>query len=291
VDLGVEQSVRAAAFAWMDELVRRHGSFVPQAPLAAGFEFDGRRVPLWSQRGIWRPAFLSAALVIKTDHKNPYGDEFDGDFLRYRYQGTDPGAWDNRALRAAYEAQLPLIYLRGEAAALYAPVYPAFVQHDDPAELTVSVAFEPADLTIGGSVVAIDRAYATRAAVQRLHQQRFRRVVLRAYQDTCSVCRLRIPRLLDAAHIIDDRSGPAEVPNGLALCKIHHAAFDADLIGIQPRGLVEVQQKVLRERDGPMLRHGLQEVHGQRLHVPQRTADHPRAEYLEQRYERFRQAS
>jgi hypothetical protein len=43
--------------------------------------------------------------------------------------------------------------------------------------------------------------------------------------------------LLDAAHIVadkDERLGQPVVPNGILLSKIHHAAFDAHLIGIDP---------------------------------------------------------
>jgi len=41
------------------------------------------------------------------------------------------------------------------------------------------------------------------------------------------------------------------VPNGLALCKIHHAAFDMNILGIRPDHVVEIRTDVLEERDGP----------------------------------------
>jgi len=46
--------------------------------------------------------------------------------------------------------------------------------------------------------------------------------------------------------------------NGLALCKLHHAAFDANIIGVTPDLEVTVRLDVLQEIDGPMLQHGLQ---------------------------------
>ena len=51
-----------------------------------------------------------------------------------------------------------------------------------------------------------------------------------------TLCKLRHAELLDAAHIIADANdeGLPIVPNGLALCKIHHAAFDKNIIGISP---------------------------------------------------------
>ena len=54
--------------------------------------------------------------------------------------------------------------------------------------------------------------------------------------------------------------GSQIVPNGLALCKIHHAAYDSNIVGIRPDLIVEIQPKILAEVDGPMLRHGLQEM-------------------------------
>ena len=81
------------------------------------------------------------------------------------------------------------------------------------------------------------------------------------------------------------------VPNGLAMCKLHHAAFDTNILGIRPDLIIEVSGEVLLERDGPMLRHGLQEVNGTSSTVPRRDEWRPGAENLEERYEEFRKAS
>ena len=50
------------------------------------------------------------------------------------------------------------------------------------------------------------------------------------------MCRLHHGALLDAAHIVPDGQPKAEpvVPDGLALCKIDHAAYDENLIGVRP---------------------------------------------------------
>jgi putative restriction endonuclease len=78
------------------------------------------------------------------------------------------------------------------------------------------------------------------------------------------------------------------VPNGLALCKIHHAAYDRNIVGIRPDLVVEVQPRVLAEVDGPMLLHGLQEMRGVRLTIPRARHAHPDKARLEERYEEFR---
>jgi putative restriction endonuclease len=51
-----------------------------------------------------------------------------------------------------------------------------------------------------------------------------------------------------------DPEGIAAVINGLALWAIHHLAFDRNLLGIDPGGVVHIADRLLREIDGPMLR-------------------------------------
>lgn len=139
----------------------------------------------------------------------------------------------------------------------------------------------------------VRRRYVTRLAVQRLHQTAFRQRVLHAYRESCSVCNLRHVRLLDAAHIVadGDEFGHPVVPNGLALCKINHAAFDANILGIRPDYVLEIRSDILAEVDGPMLKHGLQAHHGGSLIVPRTAAERPDRDRLELRYQEFRTAS
>jgi putative restriction endonuclease len=117
--------------------------------------------------------------------------------------------------------------------------------------------------------------------------------VLHAYRGRCAVCALREAALLQAAHILEDRDprGAATVVNGIALCAIHHIAYDRNLLGIDPRGLVHISERLRRESDGPMLRTGLQGFHGAAILQPQRLADRPDPERLEVRFERFRAAA
>lgn len=66
----------------------------------------------------------------------------------------------------------------------------------------------------------------------------FRGVVMRLYNYTCAACRFRLVTLdgmtaVDAAHIIPfSVSHDDGIGNGLALCKLHHWAFDNGLISI-----------------------------------------------------------
>jgi len=75
------------------------------------------------------------------------------------------------------------------------------------------------------------------------------------------------------------------------MCKIHHAAYDANILGIRPDHIVEVRPDILAETDGPMLRHGLQEMHGTRITLPRSRRDHPELSRLDERYAQFRTAA
>ncbi len=142
----------------------------------------------------------------------------------------------------------------------------------------------------------LNRRYVTVETQRRLHQQSFRSRVLHVYHESCAICRLRHPELLEAAHILSDKhpEGQPVIPNGIALCKLHHAAFDSNILGIRPRDadcIIEVRRDVLEEEDGPMLQQGLQAIHGQALHVPRPTEFKPYKHRLEIKYEEFRKAS
>jgi putative restriction endonuclease len=196
--------------------------------------------------------------------------------------------------------RLPLVYLHGVAKGQYVAEWPVFVIADDQAALTFTVAVgvrgstsEAVQLAAFVAEGDIERRYATRTAISRLHQQAFRARVLAAYRERCAVCRLRHRELLDAAHILPDGhpEGRPVVPNGLSLCTLHHSAFDRYVLGVTPDLRIEIRDDVLKEKDGPMLLHGLQGFHGAQLVVPTASQLRPNRDFLSARYELFRKAS
>jgi putative restriction endonuclease len=79
------------------------------------------------------------------------------------------------------------------------------------------------------------RQDATRKVRARPGQQRFSFNVLRRYGRKCAVCDIRVPEVLDAAHLVPDRrQGSYDARNGVVFCAVHHRAFDAGLFGIEP---------------------------------------------------------
>lgn len=192
------------------------------------------------------------------------------------------------------------LYFHGIALGKYLAIWPVYVIEDDPNNLLFRVAVDDIqnmelDLNRGLAVGESNdarRAYITRSVRQRLHQQGFRERVLAAYRDTCSLCRLKHRELLDAAHIIPDTDPDSKpvIENGIALCKLHHAAFDKFIIGVTPDYIIHVRKDVLDEEDGPMLLHGLKELHNSRIILPSSKINWPKQEYLERRYHKFIQA-
>jgi len=296
-DVDLDARLRKAAMGWLD--VREHqGLELVTSDELAGFHFEGQRMPLIDkQRGIRKPAILDAALSFRTTftppgQTPPYADTEGPDgLLRYKYRGENTMHPENVALRKAFERRLPLVWFVGVAPGVYLARYPVWLVADEPDQLQFAVALDGAQLLVypGQVVDAEERQYVERLTKLRLHQPIFRARVLQAYGCQCAMCRLRHVNLLDAAHIIPDGRphGEPVVPNGLSLCKIHHAAFDHNILGVRPDLIVEVRREVLEEADGPMLRHGLQEMAGVQLTVPTRLTTRPDRERLEERYEEF----
>ncbi len=256
-----------------------------------------------SPQGIFKPKILpEIPLSISTTPESPYNDGAVQDNLfLYSYRGTDTQHRDNVGLRKAMATRTPLIYFFGIVPGKYMAVWPVFIVHDDPTALAFKVAVDDPVYVAKGAEVDDSRwaenddprrEYITRTVRARLHQRGFRERVLRAYREQCACCRLRRLELLDAAHIIADSKpeGLPSVRNGIALCKLHHAAFDSYLFGIRPDYHIEVRKDVLREKDGPMLIHGLQELNNQKIILPTPARLLPDPILLERRFEEFRKA-
>lgn len=295
-----EERLRAAIFVHLDHLLATSPDGSLRSADINAFTFEGTAVRLIVQAGIWKPAGLDAALTIRTTYtapneQPPYADALGPEgMVRYKYRGTDPNHSDNRALRQAMVTGAPLTYFVGVGRGIYVPRYPVWIVGENPAAHEFTVAVDEGQRMVDLSALnAPQREYVARLTVTRLHQPVFRARVLRAYAESCAMCRLRHAELLDAAHIIPDGQprGEPVVPNGLSLCKIHHAAYDHNILGVRPDLVVEVQPKVLAEVDGPMLRYGLQQMAGATILIPRERAAQPDKDRLAERYKEYVAAS
>lgn len=298
----LDTKYRTAAFSWLHEQVAIHGDVLSWELLKQGFEFEGKRITLVGPQGIWKPAvFPEIPLSIMTKIDGPYNDTFSNDgLLLYRYQGTNPNQWDNVGLRKAMEMQVPLVYFYNLVKGYYLAIFPIYIVADNPGELAFTVAVDDAQFMklngLPGSSLSVGigsdarRQYVTSTVKVRLHQRIFRERVIDAYHEQCALCSLKHRELLDAAHIIPDSDplGEPVITNGLSLCKIHHAAFDTNILGIRPDYTVEIREDILKENDGPMLKHGLQGLHDSKILMPKDYSLRPDQSRLEQRYNLFK---
>ena len=300
---------RNELFLWLDRESPDRPGFTRSDLAAVPVQGSPDRIA-GTMTGIWKVTGKSDAAVsiitayVPPGGQRPYEDGVGSDGLqRYKWRGDDPNHADNVSLRRAMEKKLPLVwfvgigYVPGTQTQMFQPIYPVFLVAEEKASQQFVVAVEPNQKKVGSEagaeVVEIARRYNRQMVKVRYHQPVFRSTVMLAYETRCAVCRLPFGKLLDAAHIRSDADGgAATVTNGLALCKIHHGAFDANIIGIDPEYRIHVRDEVLQTFDGPTLQHSIKEMNGETLRqLPARKAEQPDRALLAERFETFRQAS
>lgn len=118
----------------------------------------------------------------------------------------------------------------------------------------------------------------------RQRDPKFRQAVLRAYNYQCAVCGFNMrhdnaPIALEAAHIRwKQHHGPCEVPNGLALCAIHHKAFDRGSIGLDENMRVVVSDAV---NGGGVVQRLFWDFAGKEIALPQMKENYPGERFVE----------
>ena len=296
-----DAAIRSAAMTQSAKLLREHSGAVPWEAIRAGLELDGERIYLANKaRGIHKPTQMRrGALSVKTTipragRSARYRDEMRSNgYFSYDFQGDDPDNNANQALFQSHADQSPLLYFSALAPGLYKIFFPSFIVQWDPLTLRCLIAVssnveldQPAQSRVADTP---ERRYSTVEAKVRLHQAEFRESVLNAYGHRCAISGLPIAELLEAAHIIPDRDerGFPEISNGLCLSRLHHTAYDCNLIGIDHDGVIHVADRVLNQKDGPTLE-AIKAFHLARIRAPVRTEDHPRREYLEERFAAFK---
>lgn len=296
-----EYEIRLAAIDWLNQQEQIYGDVLPRTLLEGGFEYKQNHITLIGPKGIWKPKIMSLPLSITTVFDGPYPDTPTKDgFLMYSYRGQNPYHPDNIGLREVMKYKLPLIYFFGLVKGRYLVTKPVFILEDNINEFYFKVALDDEAILGKSAVKELDfveddaaeygrRAYLTSSIKIRLHQKSFRERVLRAYNNQCTLCKLKHIELLDAAHILPDKEeeGLPIINNGLSLCKIHHAAFDKFIIGITPDYKIKIREDILHETDGPMLKYGIQLLEDQKIILPSNSKNWPDKERLELRYMLF----
>jgi putative restriction endonuclease len=116
----------------------------------------------------------------------------------------------------------------------------------------------------------------------RRRDMAFRAAVLEAYLAECCVCGFSLRLVdgligVDAAHIRwHAHGGPDEVPNGLALCALHHRLFDHGAITVRE----DLRVRVARSLAGSSARDLLRTLDGQAVRLPVDEQFYPSREHL-----------
>ena len=295
----MDDQIRLAAFEWLEKQSIIYGDVLPREILTKGLYFNGERITLLGPQGIWKPKIMTYPLSITSISTGPYSDSFTQEgFLKYKYRGQDPNHPDNKGLRSLISLGKPLIYFHSIIKGKYLATWPVFIINDNNQDLFFIVAVDDIKSVkneyeqVSEDAIYYRRSYLTSTILTRVHQRSFRERVLLAYQNHCALCNLKHVELLDAAHIISDKEdiGDPIIQNGLALCKIHHAAFDNNFIGVSPDYIIKIRPDFLKETDGPMLRYGIQSLNNVKLILPTHKIHWPDKERLERRYLDFLKA-
>ena len=299
----LDKAVRDAALLSIVKLSAAWNSVVPWSEIERGFIAGGRKYCYASKAlGIFKPKELEATLSIRTSipkqgRKKWYRDQKTGelvvendDVLKSYDLERGSKAYRNQYLERAIQEGLPLIYFHGIAPALYQPIAPVWGVNYDEREGRISLrATPPPAIKNIENVPSIVPSHSWGVHKTRNHQARFSTNVRAAYGWRCAFSNLPVRELLVGAHIIpDSEDGPASVNNGISMSTLHHSAFDANLIGIDPKFKIHVSPILLKQNDGKFLDELKQLGRGNRkIALPSDHTDWPKEEFLEQRFETF----
>ena len=304
----MDAKIIRAAFNKVKELEVLFGDTIPAAEIRKGFEVDGKNILLENQvKGIFKPRQMErGVLSIKTTMprdgiSNIYNDQLKDDgYYHYSLQTGDPRTGSNKCLWQSKELGQPFIYFHAVAPAVYKALWPCFIKDIFPEQgySVVSVGkYMPSKKNESGFDYAlvdeVESRYLVRESNVRLHQASFRHNVLTAYQNKCAITGLPIPKLIEAAHIIPDREVGAKqtVSNGIALSRLHHKAYDSNLLGIDPDFKIHIGKGL----DGVEAQHVIYkyfgEYEGAKIKVPTNVLLKPNRDYLSRRYDIFKEAN
>ncbi|MCW8828070.1 MAG: HNH endonuclease [Gammaproteobacteria bacterium] len=293
-----------SAFRRMRLLEMFYEDDIPWNAIEEGFECKGETILLANRaRGIFKPKQMDSGLLsIKTTvprkgRINIYDDaEKENGYFRYALQKGEPYKGGNKHLWEALDARSPFIYFHAVSAGRYKAIWPCYVVNIYPdkmyCEVVVGVSRYESKSSNDEFIYEVpdapERKYAVRESRVRLFQATFRENVLNAYDNKCAVSGLPVPELLEAAHITPDSNlnSTTEISNGIALSRLHHRAYDGNLIGISPNYKVVVSEKLMSISDG-MILEAMKSYNGCGLLLPKRKNAQPDKERLAERFEMF----
>lgn len=118
---------------------------------------------------------------------------------------------------------------------------------------------------------------------RKIRDNSFKSRVLTSYTNRCAFCNIQL-KLVDAAHIIPVQyDGTDETSNGIALCALHHRAYDANLITFNEKYQILFSDKSLQKLKTLGLDGGAERFIGDLravIHLPPAISDRPHVDYV-----------
>jgi putative restriction endonuclease len=291
------------AFNRVNELSLNYGDSIPHQAISEGFLFNGEKVLLDNRAvGIFKLRQMSeCAISIKTTMQRDgsegiYNDHHDsGEHYKYALQRSVPRGVNNKYLWASIASGTMLIYFQAITLGQYTVIWPWFVadilpekgyaliaeSHKSSASMLANDKYEVPTV--------IESRYQVRETKVRMLQASFRQNVLAAYSGKCAITGLQNKTLLEAAHIIPDSElGKLQyVSDGIALSRIHHRAYDLNLLGICPDNQIHISEELKQGKDNKFMRDALLEFEGGKLAMPRAVINRPDRDKLAARFEVF----
>ena len=112
----------------------------------------------------------------------------------------------------------------------------------------------------------------------RTVQNLFRKAVIASYHNTSAICRMCVPDLLVASHIIpwsQDPSKRMHPTNGISLCSLHDRAFDRGYISLTNEYTILVSDKLNAHKSHSITRTMFHDFDKKSIHLPFRFAPEP----------------
>jgi len=108
-EVALDAQVRLAAFKWLHDQRMAFGETLRFVDLRDQFYFQGRKVSLVSNPGIFKPRGMDYPISIRTTVDGPYDDRTNylGSLILYKYRGNNPDHQDNVGLRNAVRDRIP----------------------------------------------------------------------------------------------------------------------------------------------------------------------------------------
>lgn len=293
------QKILQSAFYAVRRLQSIYGDEIPWREIAKGFGYLGNKVFLASAaNGIFKPKEMAEGLlsikttVPKAGHVARYDDgQLGDDVYKYAFEDAANGRDRNHYLYHAYNRQSPFVYFHGVAPGMYQAIWPCFIRRIDEINSYVEVIVGSSNVIgeSGGVYTVpnkIEAKYYAVEAKRRGHQAAFSRMIMSTYKEKCALTRLPIRQLIEAAHIIPDcENGPQTVTNGIAMSRIHHKAYDSNLLGIDGDYKIHIRDDKRLVESVPFAIACFKELEGKKIWLPQDKSSRPNPDFLDQRFQ------